>query len=214
MFNRKMIYAPNYLCRNTELKTIKDIKESGFEIIRVKVPGCLELDLMREGKISDLYYSTNTLEAQRLENMHIWYFSKFNVKNPNSHLHFEGIDTFSEIYINGVFAGKIDNMPIPHDIYTDFKTGKNEVVVHILSTYTGIRKYELPAACFALRYGYAPLNARKAAHMFGWDIMPRIVSAGIWKPVSLRRLKRDRIKNVYFTTCSIDEKNSRATLRF
>ena len=51
MFNWKMIYAPNYLCRNTELKTIKDIKESGFEIIRVEVPWCLELDLMREGKI-------------------------------------------------------------------------------------------------------------------------------------------------------------------
>lgn len=84
MFNWKMIYASNYLCRNTELKTIKDIKESGFEIIRVEAPGCLELDPMREGKISDLYHSTNTLEAQRLENMHIWYFSEFDVKNPNS----------------------------------------------------------------------------------------------------------------------------------
>ncbi len=42
--------------------------------------------------------------------------------------------------------------------------------------------------------------------MFGWDIMPRIVSAGIWKPVTLVKNKEDKIKDVYFTTNFIDKK--------
>lgn len=106
MFNWKMAYAPNYLCKDSKILNIADIKKSGFEIINAEVPGNFELDLMREGRLCDLYYSTNTLKAQKLENMHVWYFGEFEVTDKNSYLHFEGIDTVSEIYINGSLVKK------------------------------------------------------------------------------------------------------------
>lgn len=119
MFNWKMAYAPNYLCKDSKISSIADIKKSGFEIINAEVPGNFELDLMREGRLCDLYYSTNTLKAQKLENMHVWYFSEFEVTDKNSYLHFEGIDTVSEIYINGSLVKKTDNMFIPYDVSAD-----------------------------------------------------------------------------------------------
>ena len=214
MFNWKMAYAPNYLCKDSKISSIADIKKSGFEIINAEVPGNFELDLMREGRLCDLYYSTNTLKAQKLENMHVWYFSEIEVTDKNSYLHFEGIDTVSEIYINGSLVKKTDNMFIPYDVSADFNIGKNEVVVHILPTCIEAGKYEVTPFCFALKYNYAALNIRKAAHMFGWDIMPRIVSAGLWKPVSLKKRKSEGIKDVYFITNCADVENRSAEIRF
>lgn len=214
MFNWKMAYAPNYLCKDSKISSIADIKKSGFEIINAEVPGNFELDLMREGRLCDLYYSTNTLKAQKLENMHVWDFSEIEVTDKNSYLHFEGIDTVSEIYINGSLVKKTDNMFIPYDVSADFNIGKNEVVVHILPTCIEAGKYEVTPFCFALKYNYAALNIRKAAHMFGWDIMPRIVSAGLWKPVSLKKRKSEGIKDVYFITNCADVENRSAEMRF
>ena len=50
--------------------------------------------------------------------------------------------------------------------------------------------------------------------MFGWDIMPRIVSAGLWKPVSLKKRKFEGIKDVYFITNYVDIENRSAEMRF
>lgn len=214
MYHWKIAYAPNYLCKNLHISSIADIKNTDFKIIDATVPGNFELDLMRDGEIDNLYYSTNTLDAQKLENMHVWYFTEFDVEDKNSYLNFEGIDTISEIYINGNLVKKTENMFIPYEVYADFKIGKNEVVVHILPVCIEARKHEIPAACHALKYNYASLNIRKTPHMFGWDIMPRIVSAGIWKPVTLKKIKTDKIKDVYFAVQTIDLKNSSAELRF
>lgn len=214
MFKWNLAYAQNNLCKDSSISSIDDIKKSGFEVIPASVPGNFELDLMREGKIEDLYYSTNTLKAQKLENMHVWYFTEFDVPDTDIFLRFWGIDTVAEIYVNGVLVKKTDNMFIPYDVCADFKTGRNEVVVHIIPVCIEAGKYEVPAGCFAQKYNYASLNIRKAAHMFGWDIMPRIVSAGLWKSVTIEKNKYDKIDDVYFAVHSTDTENNSAELRF
>ncbi len=143
MFNWKLSYAPIALCKNKKISSIAGIENSGFEIIGVAVSGNFELDLMREGKIEDLYYSTNTLQAQKLENLHLWYFCKFDVSDKNSYLHFAGIDTISEIYINGKLVKTPDNMFIPYDAFADFNIGESEMAVHILSVCIYARKIDI-----------------------------------------------------------------------
>ena len=44
--------------------------------------------------------------------------------------------------------------------------------------------------------------------------MPRIVSAGIFKPVNLKQIKPNRIKDVYFVTNTVDLENKKANIRF
>ena len=63
----------------------------GFEILPASVPGNFELDLMKAGKIEDLYFSTNTLNAQRLEDVHVWYGSNASGK---------GIQASIRVYLN------------------------------------------------------------------------------------------------------------------
>ena len=210
----KLAYAHANSWKEAQYSTIQDLKNSGLEIIPANVPGNLELDLMRAGKIEDLYFSTNTLQAQELEDVHLWYYTTVEITNSNQYLRFEGIDTYADIYVNGELVQSTNNMFLPYDVIADWKIGGNEIVVHIKPAVLEARKHELSARCYAFKYNYASLHTRKAPHMYGWDIMPRIISAGIWKPVVLKEKKQDCIKEVYAGTNQIDLEKNTAQLRF
>ena len=187
-----LTYAAHENCMGREFKTIADLEKSGFESIPASVPGNFELDLMKAQKLEDLYFSTNTLKAQALENVHVWYHTVVTVTEKNQYLRFEGIDTFADIYVNGMYVKSADNMFLPWEVDEGLYPGENEVVVHIKPAMLEARRFTPPAACNAQKYNYASLYGRKAAHMFGWDIMPRIVSAGLWKDVVLCEKKKKK----------------------
>ena len=166
------------------------------------VPGNFELDLQKAGLCKDLFYDTDTLSAQKLENRHLWYVTQFDFNGDTSedyYFLFEGVDTVSEYYLNGELIGLSENMLISHKINaTNLNTGKNELMVHIIPATIAARGYKFEAGCTSIQnYNAASLNIRKAASMFGWDIMPRIVSGGIWKSVYLCLDKKERINDVY-----------------
>ena len=65
------------------------------------------------------------------------------------------------------------------------KKGKNEIAVRIRSAVNEARKYTYEPVEQALPVNHESLYVRKAAHMYGWDICPRVVSAGLWRSVDL-----------------------------
>lgn len=201
----KLAYAHHKETLEKVYRTVSELENAGFDVLTAAIPGCLETELMRAGKMADLYYSTNTLKAQKFEDVHVWYFTKVDIRNERQYLRFEGIDTFADIYVNGNLVKTTDNMFLPYDVEDVWNIGENEVVVHIKPTMLEARKFTPPAISYALRYNYAGLYVRKAGHMFGWDIMPRIVSAGLWKEVRLLEKKQDCIEQVYLLTDSIKE---------
>ena len=144
-----LAYEENCKCKDAVIETIADIRAAGYEITDAAVPGNVEMDLMRTGKLPPLYYSTNTLEAQKLENHHFWYFAEFELDNTDVYLDFEGIDTIADIYINGSLAATTDNMFLSYPVKGNFCIGRNEVVVHLKPVCIEARKYDLP--CPAMR---------------------------------------------------------------
>ena len=122
----KLVYAHHQECCNKTYETIKELEESGFEMVPACVPGYLELELMKIGKLPDLYYSTNILEAQKYEDVHVWYYTTINIENKNQYLHFEGIDTIADIYVNGKLVTRNDNMFVPCDVKADWTIGLEE----------------------------------------------------------------------------------------
>ena len=131
MFKWKVAYAQHSECRDTDIKCIDDIEKAGFKTIPAEVPGNFEIDLMNAGLIEPIYYSTNTLQAQKLENTYIWYYTTFETEDKDIYLHFAGIDTIADIYVNEKFVKSTDNMFIGYDVDADFNIGLNEIVVHI-----------------------------------------------------------------------------------
>ena len=213
MFKWKAAYCPHRECGDTDIKCIKDLEKAGFKTISAEVPGNFEIDLMNAGLIEPIYYSTNTLQAQKLENTDIWYYTTFETEDKDIYLHFAGIDTIADIYVNGKFVKSTDNMFIGYDVDADFNIGLNEIVVHIKPVCIESRKYLLSAESFAFKTGFQSLHVRKARHMYGWDIMPRIISAGIWKDVEIKKKKNNKINEVFITKTLIDYHEDKATVR-
>ena len=196
--------------KNISPQNIDALESLGCEKISASVPGSLELDLFAAGLAPDPYYSQNAWKYQQYENRHLWYSTEFEWNDEidgNTFLHFDGIDTASEIYLNGRLLGKTENMFISHEFSVNgiMINGVNKLLVHIIPATVYARQFELKPMNNAQPYNMASLPVRKAAYMYGWDIMPRFISGGIWKPVSVVQKPKERLEQLYLYTASINE---------
>lgn len=175
--------------------------EKAANVIAAQVPGNYELDFMRAGIIEDPFYGLNIYKLREYETCHFWFWRDFEAKvtDDDAFLVFEGIDTIADIYLNGKLIAHTENQLIIHEINVTGKLldGKNELLVHIYPTVIEARKYEYCAYDQALPYNFESIYIRKAGSTFGWDIMCRTVSAGLWRPVRLEMRPVERIKEVY-----------------
>ncbi len=211
-------YAENHTVRAMGVNPVcaEEVASLYPSCVEAQVPGNFERDFERAGLIPDPYFGTNTLQLQKLENLHLWYSRRFTFEgqaDENTVLRFEGIDTVAEIYLNGECIAETDNMFLTYELPLPMlRTGENELLVHILPATIAARKYDLPVSSNSLAYNYDSLYIRKASSMYGWDIMPRIVSGGIWKPVSIVRKRPNRIDDVFLYTLGVDPNGPSASV--
>ena len=177
------------LCGEWKLKGQRESTRDGAISLDALVPGCVQLDLAREGYLpEDLFMGENILEAEKYESYEWWYERSFTspAEKENLYLVFEGVDCLAEYYLNGRKIGESDNMLISHEFRVDgyIKDGENTLTVHIKSVTEKADGEDYPVRLIN------SINAdscyiRKPPHSFGWDIMPRAVTAGLWREVRL-----------------------------
>ncbi len=200
-------------------RTVDEAVGSEYLTISGQVPGAFELDLHAAGLAPDPYSFDHPLRYQQYENRHLYYGTRFSVP-PNDDgdvfLVFEGIDTVADIYLNGELLGHTENMLIPHEFcVTEHLRPENELLVHIYPATIYARRYPLTPNASVNFYNAASLPLRKAPYMYGWDIMPRFVSGGLYRPVCLVSRPRERLEQVYLYTAELnDEKNLSRLIAF
>ncbi len=195
------------LCDGVRMVTANEVRACPYGTVPAQVPGCLELDLMRAGLLPDLYYGSNILIAQELEDRHLWYAADVAVASRpgcDAFLRFEGIDTAAEIFLDGEKIGESENMFIPF-VYPlkDTVPQTHSLVVHIVPAAVFAARKTLPAVCGGMDFRSDSLKLRKAPYMYGWDIMCRAVSAGLWKPVTVEYVPKSRIEDVFIWPYSL-----------
>lgn len=192
--------------------TEQDLQDARFLCINGSVPGNFELDMQAAGLLEDPFFDTNPLKLQELENRHLWYVRSFSFAGDAScaYLRFDGIDTISEIYLNGQCIGTTDNMFIPHEIKAEgICQGENALMVHIKPVCIEARALEMDADVFVHNpYNAGSLMVRKAAHSYGWDIFPRCISGGLWRGCAVVEKKKDYLDEIYLTTCTLTEQEA------
>lgn len=210
---------PNKTVRQEKIKyvTADEVRSSRHGVIPAEVPGNFELDMMRAGLLPDLYYADNILKAQELENRHLWYAAEFESEPReefDAFLQFEGIDTAAEIFLDGEYVGFSENMFVPF-VYrlADAEKTRHSLVVHIIPAMIYARGRETAASVCAHSFNDDSVKIRKAPYMYGWDIMCRIVSAGLWKPVTVEYRPKNRIRNVFIYPHSLSETNADMRIR-
>ena len=179
-------------------------EKSSMKKLPAKVPGNFELDLERAGECAEIFYGDNIYSMYDCENMDALYWRSFNYeprKGSCACLVCEGLDCYAEIFIDGILVGESDNMLIPHEFeLKNLTAGEHEILVRFTSAVIKAREHDIPMNTQAQRYSYDSLYARKAPHMYGWDIMCRAVSMGIWRHIYIESRPMAYIKDVYVET--------------
>ncbi len=186
------------------------------------VPGNVQLDLMRDGQLPDLYFGQNFYSAVWVENEDFMYRTTFHVpdiKNgKHAYLEFDGLDNFATIWVNGHKIAKTHNMfkTYSFDVTQEVKTGENELLIRLASpmkeVYNQVKNAEqilekLSCAFFVKER----LITRKVQMNYGWDNVPRIILSGIYRPVRLHISNSAKIENVWYrTSISGDHKSATA----
>ncbi len=199
-----------------KIETIEDIEKSGMKIMPCRVPGNFELDLLANGVIDEPFYGMNIASLTKYEWAHIWYFTEFEAEERpgfDRMLAFDGIDYASQVYLNGKLAGGSGNMLVGSLMRWPKLSALNTIVVHLRPGELFGKPYRFSPSLFAMRSNWDSLYTRKAPHMYGWDIMPRALSAGIWRPARLVYKPVERIEWVYLQTPSISNDRSQASMR-
>ena len=188
--------------------TAADLAAAGLTLRPCTVPGNFELDLLAHGLIPDPFHGLNILGLRRYERTHVWYATRFRAAPAPagwmSQLVFDGVDCCADIHLNGRLLGSCDNMLVEHAFDVDGRLQpENELLVHIRPAVEAAEAYPYPQAVAAMPLSWESLYVRKAPHMYGWDIMPRALSAGLWRPVRLVHRPPERIESLYLETLRI-----------
>ena len=188
-----------------------DLAAAGAPAVAAQVPGNVELDLQRAGVIPDPFYAGNIRRLRPFEFYEWWYTREFDVPAaPEGHgwrIVFDGLDTVATIWINGHEAGRSRNMLVEHswDVTGLLRPGEsNRIAVRIGSPLNYARRFRYDAVNVGPEHRHEMLFVRKAAHMGGWDIMPRAISAGIWRSVRLEAQPPAAIEQLYYWTAAVD----------
>ena len=125
--------------------TISDnwtIGNETYGTVKANVPGDITNDLFRAGKIPDPLFGVNFKKIRWVLESPWEYRVKFLAEGkylsfPHAGLRFCGIDTFSEVFLNGEKIGETDSMFVPFsfDVKEKLREGENELSVRIKSPY-------------------------------------------------------------------------------
>lgn len=210
--NWKLYYAPQ---GSVKVSSVENLSSSGLDCVKASVPGNVELDLSRAGVLpKDIFKGENIKKAEKYENYEWWYENEFYADNAPTEdkkvtLKFGAVDCIADYYLNGKKIGESDNAFISYkfDVTNLLNyNGKNVICVHISSAVIKGASYGIEPNDLAYVWNLetVSLNVRKPPHCYGWDIMPRAVSAGLWRPVELIYEDKYDFRYVYFNVMKLN----------
>ena len=187
---------------------------------RATVPGCCEQELMKAGELPDPLVSTNAFAWREYEG-HQWLYTKTFVCPPRAPgeravLNFGGIDTLADVFLNGEKVGESANMLIPQEFDVTGKVregAENTVQVLIRPVGLASRDVRLGELGGTMGGGADHEHFRKAAHMYGWDIMPHLAVSGLWRDVAFEIRPAVRIEDPAWMVRRIDRQRKGADMR-
>jgi beta-mannosidase len=175
------------------------------------VPGVVQSDLLRVGRLKDPHYRDQELDAQWVERKEWEYRRRFRVgrgflRHDRIILDCRGLDTIAEVYLNQRLVARTENMHRRHefDVKPLLREGENEIRVVFRSILEwNRRRIEAEPKVLWCRGGELTdcrkgnlFFARKEGSDFGWDWGLRLLSSGIWRPIRLAAYDTARITDL------------------
>ncbi|MDF1549046.1 MAG: hypothetical protein P1P88_14575 [Bacteroidales bacterium] len=195
-------------------------KEGSQEYLPATVPGYVHTDLLKNKIIDSLYFGTNPRKYNFVGDTGWVYKTAFFLSNDqiaykNKTLLFEGVDTYSDIYLNDSLILSTNNMflAFEKEITDLVKVGSNYLEVRIKSPFKEAQKvidnYEFYTEGHFQADKELPMKfVRKAQYQFGWDWACPLVPSGIYKPVKIKLWNDYKIVDAYIRLKEISDKRA------
>ncbi|GAA3602406.1 glycoside hydrolase family 2 protein [Flavivirga amylovorans] len=202
--------------------TFKNVEDVGW--LPATVPGSVHTDLITNKIIEDPFYRINEDTLQWIDKKDWEYRKTFTIPNnilekEHVQLHFEGLDTYANIYLNDSLVLKANNMFLGWQVPCKplLKEGVNVLRIVLESPIKiGLKKrerlgYELPNAVNdqsekgGVGKKQVAVFSRKPGYHFGWDWGPRLVTSGIWKQVKVVAWDTAKLTDVFIHQKKLDE---------
>ena len=203
------------------IRTPKDMKGIDAQTIVASVPGNVELDLMNAGLYpKDIMKGNRAYEIFNWERYQWCYTKKFDMselqEGQRAILYMGGVDCLADVWLNGEKVASLENMLIEHEMdITDLLKKKNTLQVIFRSVMAEAQNYRVGTLPYRMDASPATmnfLNIRKSTHAYGWSILPRILSAALYRDVEIRVKNPVNIVDVNWYTVWIDKANKTADL--
>lgn len=195
------------------------------------VPGCVHTDLLDHSLLKDPFYRKQEEEAQWIDKKNWVYRTEVDLsadqcRFTHLELEFKGLDTRADVYWDGELLLTANNafrtwkVLLPPALRTE---GKHILRIFFHSPIEfGLREQgrygtKLPAINDQSDRGEVEGNrrvspyVRKPPYHFGWDWGPRLVTSGIWKPVTLNGWNDIRITDLFIRQDSVSSEFARLT---
>ncbi len=171
------------------------IQEEKSINITAQVPGTVFEALIEKEIIKDPFYGELEHQMSWVFDSN-WYYEKiFDVNSDfldhsKIMLRFYGLDTISDVYLNGEKLGSTENMFLTYDfVIKSILRKTNNVIKIIFHSPTEVARQNIKKYGNKLGTGVAALPGvpylRKAQYSFGWDWGPKLPDIGIWRSVEL-----------------------------
>ena len=200
------------------LNTGWEFSQAGTELWRpAQVPGTVHQDLINHKQLPDPFYGINEQKIQWVENEDWEYRTAFTVtpeqlKRDDAQLVFEGLDTYADVYLNGALLLKADNMFVGYTIPVKSQLRIGENLLHIYF-HSPIRQTLPQYNSNGFNYPadndhhdkHLSIFSRKAPYSYGWDWGIRMVTSGIWRPVTIRYYDAASISDYHVKQLSLTD---------
>lgn len=189
--------------------------------LSARVPGTVHQDLIRHGLLPDPFYGRNEDSIQWVEKEDWEYktvirLTREQLQREAAVLNFEGLDTYADVYLNGALVLRGDNMFVGAKVPVKqlLREGENRLHIYfhspILQTLPQWRSngFDYPAG-----NDHYPLKlsvfSRKAPYSYGWDWGIRMVTCGVWRPVTMTFYDKVSIEDFQVRQLSLTDEKAR-----
>ena len=216
-----LFHAAAQLPRKIDLGGQWEFRKAGTKKwLPARVPGCVQLDLLKNKVIPDPFYGTNEDSVQWIaesswEYRKVFYLDTSVLSTPHIDLVFEGLDTYADVFLNDSLIINADNMFREwsyENARSRLRPGRNELFIKFPSVNKMNREFyqRIPAKL----PGDEKVVCRKAAYNFGWDWGPKMVTMGVWKPVYLKLYNRINVYGARFIQKKLTDSAAYMTAEF
>jgi beta-mannosidase len=167
------------------------------EWLPATVPGNIRSDLVRAGRLPDLFFGTQAEDSQWVD-AHCWWlvrdWSPIISPGERVHLVVRGIDYVWDVFLNGHHLGRHEGMfsPLVHDVSAVLRA-ENRLAVRVVGSkwlpsnrsfgwFRFVDHLESMVTSIGHRHPHRR-DSLKCQMSFGWDFAPALRTMGIWDDV-------------------------------